>query len=222
MKIKICPQCKTENRAEAVFCKNCRKRLKKSMLARFIIFVIFIVAIAGLGYYLFSKNIDTKAKGEMTENVFIGQPKKIRAIEIKKQKPRLEKQIVIIEQLLSESDDIGGDCLALGTWNNPRCRSIGTLAFWGDENKKTQCIKNCRRYRPIYNEIINFVAEPELFSVKQKLSQVGDVLQEFGAYVNTNGMNGELIDTYDGDLRKLITQTREEILKVKQDYNLEK
>ncbi|MFH1956911.1 MAG: tetratricopeptide repeat protein [bacterium] len=45
MKVKICPQCKTENRAEARFCKNCGNRFK------IIALILFITAIAGAVYY---------------------------------------------------------------------------------------------------------------------------------------------------------------------------
>ncbi|MFH1956913.1 MAG: DUF1566 domain-containing protein [bacterium] len=68
MKVKICPQCKTENRAEAVFCKNCRKTLKLSVAVRFIALGFFISAIVGAGWYFYSIiNISGRANAKIKE-----------------------------------------------------------------------------------------------------------------------------------------------------------
>ena len=134
----------------------------------------------------------------------------------------LENQIAIIGQILSESSDIRVACLIVGVGNY--IEKYGTQEEMKSLSNNYEKTKNdCFNYSIVYNQIANFVAEPELASVKQKLSQAGDKLREFGAYVMLDkGLDGKIIDVYEEDLQKLITQTREEILKVKRTYNLEK
>ena len=135
---------------------------------------------------------------------------------------KIRNQIITIEQILSKSSNIRIACLVVGTGNY--------IEEYGTEEELKSLSKNyeetkdeCFQYHIIYSQVTNLIAEPELASVKQKLSQTGDILREFGVYVILDkGLDGKIIDVYERDLKKLIIQTREEILEVKRVYNLEK
>ena len=87
----------------------------------------------------------------------------------------LKNQITTIEQMLSESSNTRIACIVIGTGNY--IERYGTEEEMKSLNSDYEEAKNeCSQYHVIYDQIADFVAEPELALVKQKLLQTGNML----------------------------------------------
>ncbi len=174
-------------------------------------FIAIIIAAFIIGGFIYVTSLSRSMPGTLQEEI---------QEEVITNNLRIKSQIEEIEQILLESSNIRIACLVVGVGNY--------LEKHGMEEEKIDLSKDyektkdeCSQYYSIYNQIIGLVAEPELSSVKEKLSQVEETLRKFGAYVMfDHGSDGEIIDVYEQDLQRYIIQTKEEILRVRQEHNL--
>ncbi|MFH1824532.1 MAG: SUMF1/EgtB/PvdO family nonheme iron enzyme, partial [Candidatus Firestonebacteria bacterium] len=117
MKVKICPNCKTENRKEANFCKGCRldltkvmlekvkgeKKIKKDFFVKSLIGLLAVVLTVFIGWYVYMNLMADKSKTAIREMIEI--EKEISLLDNEITKGYAENEIDQARRFLQESKD---------------------------------------------------------------------------------------------------------------------
>lgn len=111
------------------------------------------------------------------------------------------------------------DCIVLAVYNNyASTGQIDTQAF---PNSKESYENTCgASYLDVAMNQKILIAEPELQSLRTLLTSYAEEVKTFSQYALDGGSQGSYIDSADKKMENLRTLSREEVLKLKIQYNL--
>lgn len=137
---------------------------------------------------------------------------------------RITSQIIFFDDFL-EYKIIGTDldCVALVVYNNAaKTGSMDAETFKTafpeiKEYYQSTCQKE---YLDMSTNMSSLVAEPELKTARKIITDYAEVVRTFSQYALGGGYEDSILNSYEIKVRGLRTDAREEILKLKQEYDI--
>jgi len=126
----------------------------------------------------------------------------------------------IIEKIIYKADL---DCYVFATYNNASHYSnmspeLFATAF--PESKETYS-NNCQKSNYLMSmSESQLVAEPELKNLRVMISDYMDTVKAFASFAIDGGYDAATLDNFSAESKKLLTNCREEVIRIRRAYNL--